>query len=269
MPAASCRCSGASMTRCSATIAAHSAIASSRSYDFGAIGTLIPLQNVYDGQLPAAQFPDHLRHQPGAEHRRASGARKHLRPVAPQSGRRAEGDGRRQSDPRVQRGLFLRRRHRIRSQASSSCPSSARRYPHVGGQRLCQLRDHLHPAGPVQPRQNRLLDPITGDNVEAGLKAELFGGRFNASAAIFQARQKHRAAGGLRCRAPARDLRGPRRQVAGDRVRILRTDRAGSPGDRRLYRPACRGRGRRAGAHLRAATPRASTSPIRRPRCRR
>lgn len=41
--------------------------------------------------------------------------------------------------------------------------------------------------------QNRQLAPITGDNLEAGLKGAWFGGRFNASAAIFQARQKNTA----------------------------------------------------------------------------
>ncbi|USU13657.1 TonB-dependent siderophore receptor [Sphingomonadaceae bacterium OTU29THOMA1] len=40
---------------------------------------------------------------------------------------------------------------------------------------------------------NQLLDPIEGDNLEAGLKGEWFGGRFNASAAVFQARQKNTA----------------------------------------------------------------------------
>ena len=40
---------------------------------------------------------------------------------------------------------------------------------------------------------NRLLDPIKGDNVEAGLKGAWFGGRFNASAAVFQARQRNTA----------------------------------------------------------------------------
>lgn len=40
---------------------------------------------------------------------------------------------------------------------------------------------------------NRLLAPIEGDNIEAGLKGEWFGGRLNASAAIFQARQKNTA----------------------------------------------------------------------------
>lgn len=40
---------------------------------------------------------------------------------------------------------------------------------------------------------NRLLKPIEGDNLEAGLKGEWFGGRLNASAAVFQARQKNTA----------------------------------------------------------------------------
>ena len=40
---------------------------------------------------------------------------------------------------------------------------------------------------------NRLLTPIEGDNLEAGLKGEWLGGRLNASAAIFQARQKNTA----------------------------------------------------------------------------
>lgn len=40
---------------------------------------------------------------------------------------------------------------------------------------------------------NRQLAPITGDNLEAGLKGAWFGGRFNASAAVFQARQKNTA----------------------------------------------------------------------------
>ena len=40
---------------------------------------------------------------------------------------------------------------------------------------------------------NRLLAPIEGDNIEAGLKGEWFDGRLNASAAIFQARQDNTA----------------------------------------------------------------------------
>jgi outer membrane receptor for ferric coprogen and ferric-rhodotorulic acid len=40
---------------------------------------------------------------------------------------------------------------------------------------------------------NQLLKPIEGDNLEAGIKGEWFGGRLNASAAIFQARQKNTA----------------------------------------------------------------------------
>lgn len=39
----------------------------------------------------------------------------------------------------------------------------------------------------------RLIDPIEGDNVEAGLKGEWYAGRLNASVAIFQARQKNTA----------------------------------------------------------------------------
>ncbi len=39
----------------------------------------------------------------------------------------------------------------------------------------------------------RVLDPIEGDNLEAGLKGEWFGGRLNASVALFQARQKNTA----------------------------------------------------------------------------
>jgi outer membrane receptor for ferric coprogen and ferric-rhodotorulic acid len=40
---------------------------------------------------------------------------------------------------------------------------------------------------------NQLLKPIEGDNLEAGVKGEWFDGRLNASAAIFQARQKNTA----------------------------------------------------------------------------
>ncbi|WP_294322629.1 TonB-dependent siderophore receptor [uncultured Sphingomonas sp.] len=39
----------------------------------------------------------------------------------------------------------------------------------------------------------RVLDPIEGDNLEAGLKGEWLGGRLNASVALFQARQKNTA----------------------------------------------------------------------------
>jgi len=39
----------------------------------------------------------------------------------------------------------------------------------------------------------RLIDPITGDNLEAGLKGEWMGGRLNASIAVFQARQNNTA----------------------------------------------------------------------------
>jgi outer membrane receptor for ferric coprogen and ferric-rhodotorulic acid len=38
-----------------------------------------------------------------------------------------------------------------------------------------------------------IIEPITGDNVEAGFKGEWYGGRLNASIAVFQARQKHTA----------------------------------------------------------------------------
>ena len=40
---------------------------------------------------------------------------------------------------------------------------------------------------------NRLLDPVTGDNIEAGLKGEWLGGRLFASAAVFRANQKNTA----------------------------------------------------------------------------
>ncbi|WP_162236146.1 MULTISPECIES: TonB-dependent siderophore receptor [unclassified Sphingomonas] len=39
----------------------------------------------------------------------------------------------------------------------------------------------------------RLLDPIEGDNLQAGLKGEWLGGRLNTSIAVFQARQKNTA----------------------------------------------------------------------------
>lgn len=39
----------------------------------------------------------------------------------------------------------------------------------------------------------RIIDPIEGDNLEAGLKGEWLGGRLNASVALFQARQKNTA----------------------------------------------------------------------------
>jgi len=41
--------------------------------------------------------------------------------------------------------------------------------------------------------ERTLIEPVTGDNLEAGLKAEWFEGRMNASVAVFQARQKHLA----------------------------------------------------------------------------
>ncbi len=41
--------------------------------------------------------------------------------------------------------------------------------------------------------QRRLIDPIEGDNLEAGVKGEWFDGRLNASVALFQARQKNTA----------------------------------------------------------------------------
>ncbi|TIX50745.1 TonB-dependent siderophore receptor [Alteraurantiacibacter aquimixticola] len=40
---------------------------------------------------------------------------------------------------------------------------------------------------------NQLLDPVTGDNIEAGLKGEWMGGRLFASAAVFRANQKNTA----------------------------------------------------------------------------
>ena len=43
-------------------------------------------------------------------------------------------------------------------------------------------------------RLNRVLSPIRGDNLEAGVKGAWFGGRLNASAAVFQTRQDNTAA---------------------------------------------------------------------------
>lgn len=40
---------------------------------------------------------------------------------------------------------------------------------------------------------NQLLDPVTGDNIEAGLKGEWFGGGLFASAAVFRANQRNTA----------------------------------------------------------------------------
>lgn len=42
---------------------------------------------------------------------------------------------------------------------------------------------------------NEILPPIVGDNLEAGIKGEWFGGRLYASAAVFQARQNNTAFG--------------------------------------------------------------------------
>ncbi|NHZ97972.1 TonB-dependent siderophore receptor [Massilia sp. CCM 8734] len=38
-------------------------------------------------------------------------------------------------------------------------------------------------------KDNNFLDPVTGSNVEAGVKAEFFGGRLNAAVAVFEAKQ--------------------------------------------------------------------------------
>ena len=42
-------------------------------------------------------------------------------------------------------------------------------------------------------RNNHFLDPETGDNLEAGVKGELFDGKLNASAAVFKVRKKNLA----------------------------------------------------------------------------
>ncbi|ENO90495.1 TonB-dependent siderophore receptor [Thauera linaloolentis] len=51
----------------------------------------------------------------------------------------------------------------------------------------------------VQDEQGKTLDPLVGKNYEAGLKGEFFGGRLNASAAIFRLKQDNYAqlSGGL------------------------------------------------------------------------
>ncbi len=45
----------------------------------------------------------------------------------------------------------------------------------------------------ARDRDGKLLDPVTGTNVEAGIKGEYFGGAVNVSAAVFQIRQKNLA----------------------------------------------------------------------------
>lgn len=53
--------------------------------------------------------------------------------------------------------------------------------------------DIFQPQGDVRDRSGALIDPILGKNYEVGIKGEYFGGRLNASAAVFRIDQENLA----------------------------------------------------------------------------
>ena len=159
----------------------------SSSYDYATIGVSLPLATAFDGQFPLPNFP--TPYTPSLDHHTT----------------RETGYGLLRlnlADPLklMLGGSYV---HAFSEGSSYGTPveyDRSRFLPFVGatwdlGASLTLYASYASIFNPQTQfdANNRLLKPIEGDNIEAGLKGEWFGGRLNASAAVFQARQNNTA----------------------------------------------------------------------------
>lgn len=159
----------------------------SASYDQSAINVGLPLPQVYDGSFPEPNFPSvyDLRLQTHTRRETVYGlVRLNL------------------ADPLkvMLGGNYTHARSAGSSYGAPTDYDRSRFLPFVGA--TLDLSGHVSAyasfATIFNPQiqfdeDNRLLKPIEGDNLEAGLKGEWAGGRLNASIAVFQARQRNTA----------------------------------------------------------------------------
>lgn len=156
-------------------------------YDFSRVGVALPLDQVFDGSFPLPDFPDAFDPSLNTHNRRETVyglVRLNL------------------ADP-LKLMVGGNYTHAVSEGVSYRAPTDydrSRVLPFVGA--TFDLTAHVSAyasyATIFNPQtqfdvNNRLLKPIEGDNVEVGVKGEWLGGRLNASAAIFQARQNNTA----------------------------------------------------------------------------
>ncbi len=155
-------------------------------YDFATIGISLPLFSGFDGSFPEPNFPAFTRSLDSHTRRDTVYGLIRLNPVDPL---------------KVMVGANATRA--VSEGVSYGAPTNydrARFLPFVGAtyaltgdiSAYASFATIFNPQ--TQTNQSRqLIDPIEGDNLEAGLKGEWLGGRLNASVALFQARQKNTA----------------------------------------------------------------------------
>ncbi|WP_030538274.1 TonB-dependent siderophore receptor [Sphingobium sp. DC-2] len=157
------------------------------SYDVSAIDVALPLPEVFDGSFPLPNFPANYNLSLETHTRRETAyglVRLHV------------------ADPlKIMAGANIT--HATSDGYSYGAPtnySRTRFLPFIGAtldltpsiNAYASFATIFNPQTQVDATRT-LLKPIEGDNIEAGFKGEWYGGRLNASIAIFQARQKNTA----------------------------------------------------------------------------
>lgn len=157
------------------------------SYDVSAIDVALPLPEVFDGSFPLPSFPANYNLSLETHTRRETAyglVRLHV------------------ADPlKIMAGANIT--HATSDGYSYGAPtnySRTRFLPFIGAtldltpsiNAYASFATIFNPQTQVDATRT-LLKPIEGDNIEAGFKGEWYGGRLNASIAIFQARQKNTA----------------------------------------------------------------------------
>ncbi|WP_288413040.1 TonB-dependent siderophore receptor [uncultured Sphingomonas sp.] len=155
-------------------------------YDFSQVGVSLPLGTVFDGNFAEPNFPAFTRSLDTHSRRETVYGLVRLNPA---------------DQLKVMIGANATRA--FSEGVSYGAPTNydrARFLPFVGAtydltgnvSAYASFATIFNPQDQIGP-DARILDPIEGDNLEAGLKGEWLGGRLNASVALFQARQKNTA----------------------------------------------------------------------------
>lgn len=155
-------------------------------YDVSTIGVSLPLFSGFDGSFPEPNFPDFSRSLDTHVRRETVYGLVRLNPtdalkvMIGGNATRAFSEGVSYTAPTdYDRARFL--------------PFVGATYDLTGNvSAYASFATIFNPQDQVDANR-RLLDPIEGDNLEAGLKGEWYDGRLNASIALFQARQNNTA----------------------------------------------------------------------------
>lgn len=155
-------------------------------YDVSTIGVSLPLFSGFDGSFPEPNFPDFSRSLDTHVRRETVYGLVRLNPtdalkvMIGGNATRAFSEGVSYTAPtNYDRARFL--------------PFVGATYDLTGNvSAYASFATIFNPQDQVDANR-RLLDPIEGDNLEAGLKGEWYDGRLNASIAVFQARQNNTA----------------------------------------------------------------------------